>query len=547
MKIKVILEFDKHEKSFIIPCGTGDKSLKWLCSVATQRYALAAPNGKLRRREEYCGITENVQYQASSITLPSDDAVNPDYLIREYLSDGDTVFIELTSKQSVKKISGVPKTTLWSKLNYSYSQEHLDSIEMGNDENENEDGKLDVDEEEDVDADDIDGGSHHDYQEGDHHVKISSVGSSHQHELTISEILAKKHSKISFMRVVLKSQLINTKAVEAIVNDHLLVIKSALKLLKPGDFDVIRNTLVDNWDVLSDLFHNFSKSDDPKIPPTLLSTIAGLIEDSEIFPSELITSHSRLIEEQTIKKLSETGRSEIAELSMDSFLLSIFCIAQLKYNDTLNTNTIPRSAGEAIHRLVTEYFVPLAIKLPVVSALRMAFISDDCFLRLRDHYESLLAIFDKVSLKTRDFPTSISIEEFSDLLYHAGLKSAPNTEAELDHARITLLDVRHGNIYGHENDLDPYGRNDFTYPEEEFTFPEFIEGIARVSFEHYRMDLTGNMNNADVPEKVDIDNSLVIDYMMKGITAMTDTSTGKIKRLPGTGSGPKASRANMRK
>jgi hypothetical protein len=38
MKIKAIIEFDSYEREFIIPCGTGDKTFKWLAIAASQRF-----------------------------------------------------------------------------------------------------------------------------------------------------------------------------------------------------------------------------------------------------------------------------------------------------------------------------------------------------------------------------------------------------------------------------------------------------------------------------------------------------------------------------
>ena len=38
MKIKAIIEFDSNEREFIIPCGTGDKTFKWLAIAASQRF-----------------------------------------------------------------------------------------------------------------------------------------------------------------------------------------------------------------------------------------------------------------------------------------------------------------------------------------------------------------------------------------------------------------------------------------------------------------------------------------------------------------------------
>jgi hypothetical protein len=41
-----------HGLTFVVPCGTGEQSVKWLGLVASQRYSLVSPHGRQRMRED---------------------------------------------------------------------------------------------------------------------------------------------------------------------------------------------------------------------------------------------------------------------------------------------------------------------------------------------------------------------------------------------------------------------------------------------------------------------------------------------------------------
>lgn len=105
MKIKAKVIMGEQQRDFYIPCGTGDKNFKWLTLVTTQRFANATPNGSLRWRDDFAGITEKAQYCCVSITLSSGDDPDPTEMINYYLRDGDEVIITLADKQAINGIN----------------------------------------------------------------------------------------------------------------------------------------------------------------------------------------------------------------------------------------------------------------------------------------------------------------------------------------------------------------------------------------------------------------------------------------------------------
>ena len=105
MKINVKVILDDQYRNFSISCGVGDKSFKWLALVVSERFANAAPNGTLRWRNDYNGISDRVQYSSDDIVLPSGEAPSASDLINHHLRDGDEVTMNLAYKQRLDKVT----------------------------------------------------------------------------------------------------------------------------------------------------------------------------------------------------------------------------------------------------------------------------------------------------------------------------------------------------------------------------------------------------------------------------------------------------------
>jgi hypothetical protein len=512
MKIKVIVRFGEFERIFQIPCGSGDKTFKWLGNIASQRYALAAPNGILRSREDYCGVTEKVQYMATRILLSSGETPKPHELLHDSLRDDDVIVVELSNTVPIKKLSGAPNTSEWSSLAYSASQTQLQYM-------------LDVQEEEVADDSDNNG----EFESGDDESVIST------------EKLTEKTSRINFIKLMLKSQLLNVKELNRQVESVYSKLEGNLKLLKPLEHEGMKELLQDYWDILKDLFHAFQVTSEGVNQNNNTNTMdmdhfVAFLDEANIFPAVILIQQAHLIFQHTISYFPKNGQL----LYFDGFLLALILTAQLKFNDTVHTRGVEAKALHTVNlspnttrianqpsilwkshssikdfrRLLRDHCLPLARRFECYSYLRNAFVSDNCLLRIRDHYEILQAEFDKESMKTKDFPTTITIESMCDLLHHCELESTISTPATINKIRLLLAEVRQGSIFGREacidngeydvkmsgssaNNSSNNNSQQFVFPEQEFSFPEFVEAIARAGYYHFSKQRLANnhLNN----------------------------------------------------
>lgn len=499
MKVKAIVRFDDSEHVFIVPCGNGDKTFKWLGNAISQRYSLSAPNGSIRSREHFYGISDRVQYMTNNITVPSGENPHPAEFLHDHLHDGDSVLIDLSSRIPVKKVSGAPNSTGWTKLAYSVSQDHLHADLAEPD-----------DDDDDSYADDEDFGEIDPKNEG----------------IPASEILAKRASKVNFMKIVLRSQLIDEKEVTRQVNDIWDMLSSKLRLMKSGDQADVVCILEEYWDIFLDIFAAYQAPDEanPKggkgknVMIIDMERFLCLVDDAGIFPAVHAHAQATLVFRHAMDFFP---MSEGNGLHLEGFIMALILVSQLKYNDTLDSKLrSPQRPGslsasssatslgmrksdssakltmsalgqfswscvQDFRRLIEDYFLPLAKELGCHSHLRSVFHSAGCLTKIRDVYTSLQSLFDKESVKTRDFPTTISKSVMSELLYNAGLVSTMGTTADIDKCGMLLEEVRHGTIYGRGYDIRA-DDDRFSYPDDEFTLAEFIEAVARAGYYFFK-------------------------------------------------------------
>jgi hypothetical protein len=534
MKLEVIVRIDGRERTLDIPCGLGDKSFKWLGQVASQRYANAAPNGTLRRREGSHGMSDTVQYQTMAITLPGGESPFPADNIRSYLRDGDSVIIDLCSKLNINGIHGAPQTSEYATLAYSVSAEAI-----GIEDHPSDDEITPVEFQRQRAATMR---AHH-----SSHTDLLEETNSQQNN---------KRSKANFMRVIARSQMLNEKKIESLVADLWSTMQPILKISKTEDSLKIKQIFSVYWDILKEMFQYFS-SDSPTM---IRDQYIQLMEDANVFPLAELMRQSSLAFDRALKhQMARNG--EYHALTFSSFLLSLIFCAQLKYNDTLDSKIPTAKSYDAVKRLVVFNFLPIVRRLDCRSLLRTAFVHDDCLSKLRDHYEMLQSCFGKVSTKSRDFPTTISVEDVTELLFQAELVSN-NTDHTL--TKRLLDECREGTIYGRYVDMDPSEIAD--YPDSEFTVPEFIEVVCRAGYYHFSKNpqtlpqsansndafsgqllsvasannLTMNVSTADVQSTYsytalsDGFQSQMIEFFLFGILSLCDFITGKKVKPPPT-------------
>lgn len=81
-----------HGLQFTIPCGDGSQSVKWLGLAVAQRYALAAPHGRCRTRED-AHLTQGFFLPAG--VFKAGASLHPTNRVGEVCKDNDTLTVQL--------------------------------------------------------------------------------------------------------------------------------------------------------------------------------------------------------------------------------------------------------------------------------------------------------------------------------------------------------------------------------------------------------------------------------------------------------------------
>jgi len=479
MKLKVRVVFGGNERTFSIPCGTGNKTIKWLGIVASQRYSNAAPNGSLRRRDDFCGITENAQYQVEHVYLPDGKIAHPGIMIFDSdLKDGDEVTVRLCSRLAVHNNTGTPTKTKWALLAFSTSNienPYLNSTRSelcGHDEE----------------------------SEGEADVLIGAANKS---------AFALIQAKAKFMRIILQSQMINEKKLAHKVDTVWPDIARGIPRLKIDDIEPLKRVLQANWDMLQDLFEFYVEG-----PYMSKDKFAVFIDDAELFPAYNTTQQCAKIFARTC---SYAGVDE-HHFSFTCLIIALFLAAQVKYNDTLEAGADALSSHAAMDELFVFNFVPLAERHQLQSILKYAFCSDECLANLRPLNDELQVVFNRYATRTQDIPVSLSLDDLTEILYHAGLVADGSDSSK---AKFLYSQVRKSTIFG--TDILPVSG-----ASTEVTFPEYVEMVARAGFQQFYDADPENGGDAEASETgnsadgASLVNSSAVSCLVAGAKAVVD-------------------------
>ncbi|TYZ63808.1 hypothetical protein PybrP1_007340 [[Pythium] brassicae (nom. inval.)] len=100
-----------HGLQFVMPCGDGSQSVKWLGLAVAQRYALAAPHGRCRTRED-AHIKQGFFLPASVAKAGASSDLSPSQRIVDVCKDNDVLIVQLQQEVPVNEI-GTPQFTPW--------------------------------------------------------------------------------------------------------------------------------------------------------------------------------------------------------------------------------------------------------------------------------------------------------------------------------------------------------------------------------------------------------------------------------------------------
>lgn len=512
MKVRAIVKCGQQEEEYIIPCGDGQNTFKWLGQVASQRYSQNARTGSLRLRESLRGaMTATSQYQATSITVvETDEKPHPMEILSDYLrGDIPIVYIELGGKVEVNTLTGFPSSTEYSTLAYSLSRQELGIFQ---DENNFDD-----------DDDDTEAEGHSSRKipeaelEGDPsrpNTSANLIDASIKSFKKVSEI--ERTKRINFMSTLFQSQMRSEKKILQTLDNYWPIIVGSLdtasknlpphkKIQKiPLNYDEIKKIFVKYWDNLLDLYFFYCNSEEPMpiscptipLPSRHINEILSfknfkkLIFDSEVFPVFQHEHYAKLSYDFSMSIAKENNHT----FTFLYFLISLLYMTQLKYNDILDksnlitenlnfftedkerynewsryytqqqapiinytsllkeqqktTSLTPVHAN--LNHLISAHFLTLVAKLHGPSILREIFLSDLNFYLIYEVNSKLQLHFDRISSSIHDVPTTVPLTELTKLLYNCDFWYSSFDQSYSEKLKDI---IRAGTIYGNQIDL----------------------------------------------------------------------------------------------
>lgn len=418
MKINVQVFHGDHDRTFEISCGTGEnKSFKWLSNVACQRFALAAPNGALRHRDHFRGITDAAQYPAVEICLPDGEIPHPASMLSDFLRDGDSVILRLGDKLSVESKSGAPVLSKWATVAFTSSA------------HENED-----------DGDEME----HDHDETDPAERINIK------------------SKAEFMKLVLCSQIVNQKKIDHLVNSHWPTITTAMPQLCANDTNQFRIVFQRHWSTMLELFQLFA--DEGRMNAEKFRIF---LDEISLFSMKDSIALTNKVHARTCRATQSTGHLDIGSL-----MVALLLCAQLRHNDTLEHKSHVKSSADALEEIFERNIMGYAERQGLPSVLKGYFNSDEFLFGIREYHTDLLSVYESYAVRSHELPTSLQSENMAELLFDAKLQS----EGDVKRTQQLFADVRKGIIIGRQTLPPPEnGLADEPIPEDEFTYAEYVE------------------------------------------------------------------------
>lgn len=444
MKLKVRVSLDReNERIFDVAVGMGDKTFKWLSLVASQRYALASPAGGLRRREEYRGATERAQHHAREIILPDGEVPHPSAIISDFLHDGEEVVIILINSMKIDPKTCSGKRSNWSTIAFT-AQGNLHGSQV-------------------VDEDDDDGW----YEE-------DSIGEGETVALEIEEMTLnqKMQSSAKFLNICYKSQMLNRKKLaHELETDWIKFVKSSMPNLSEMQSDAFKDIFERYWAILKAVYLHFSTMTPPGSMP--LDNFQQFLSECSIFPHLEIPSASVRIHKKICKAL------KVGDIfTFGCILPALILCAQARHNDTFEKNSSVQTSHDALEEIFVKNIVPLAEKMEMPMFLKEIFCSDKSLHAIRRFHDPLFLVFTKYANRAKDMSVSIPIQQMSECLFESGLLP----EGSLSITEELFEQVKSGTIFGRAESQP----GDDIIPDNEFTFPEFIEVCALAGFKKWK-------------------------------------------------------------
>ncbi|KAG6968099.1 hypothetical protein JG688_00005978 [Phytophthora aleatoria] len=123
ISVKMRVNVKVHGLQFVVPCGEGGQTCRWLGLAVAQRYALAAPHGRCRTRED-AHIKQGF-FLPAAVVKTNGLVLRPEKRIVDVCKDNETLTVQLQQEVPVNEI-GTPQLTAWTTNAFFPSQNRVD-------------------------------------------------------------------------------------------------------------------------------------------------------------------------------------------------------------------------------------------------------------------------------------------------------------------------------------------------------------------------------------------------------------------------------------
>eukprot|EP00903_Cladosiphon_okamuranus_P017255 g15900.t1 len=484
MKLRLQVVYEGKELAYDMPVGDGRMTIKWLGLAAAQYFSSTMKPRGYRRHREKAGPGKSISasakllpsrvYTAKARAAGSSTFLHPEKSISEELRPGEEVSVVLTNKMAVNQL-GRPIRERWMFIAFSLG-----------DQTEEERNKA-------ITAE---------YRA----MANAQAKQEREAEARAADLAAKKGAA---MRRMMVSQLYCPDKVErAFDRDWAQLCHPVLQPIDRITEDLeeqsnVKDVLLSHYVALVEVFKHYASVG------SALSTGQIDIMEFSAFMHDLrgfSASKSRDLIEKSFNEAIMICRGDKTAGTM-GVIDFLFCVIRLATARHLsNTSSIGgsgaatgesgsgsskiRMAGsvhEAVDLFMESAMLPLAHRRVIGLQIKTALDSDEILALYHDHDASLKSIFDKYCTAgdraggPEALGVLLNIAEFRMILRDSGLLGGNNKEDD----ELTAKEARQA-FAGAQNDLcggDPQGPPaPGAGPQiEQMTYPEFLEGIARVA------------------------------------------------------------------
>lgn len=459
MRLNVVLHIGKESVVTEVSCGSGDKTFKWLALVAAQKYTNSVPNGMLRSRDGFNGVTAHAQHHPISITLASGELPPPTALLSDFLKDGDRVTVDLSSEARVSRI-GYAESTSWFDDGFKLS---------GND-------------------------------TGSRHNLVPS-----EEKESDTDIFFVDSPDSRFMRVLLSKQMIDDYKVMAKLDIDWIIVRRSLPQLSETNAQKLKKIYNKFYCYLLELYAHYAGFED-KLDLTLFT---NLITDAHIFDSATVNKIP-IVFDRVI-----SSREGLSKIDFPGLLTALIICAQMQHVNTLDASATVFDPSGALRVVLESRMLPLIVHLGLNHVTKSLFCSPELLEKIKENHPDLVLVFEKTAAKSGvELPVILHIEHMGDLLVDVGLLKGGEGRIEL--VVSFLVAARSGLICGPLYTREPSittesvdkqrAQNlrrgeDFDFVENIITYPEFVEVCARAGCHKFARNILESDNS--VTDKLD--------------------------------------------